>query len=199
MKTPARRLLILLSAWALAAGVAGGFQLIAHLPAPAVPLLVASLSIGASVAAGRVGWLKEAIRGMGVREILAAHSIRFVGFYFLWLYSQGRMPAEFAQRAGWGDVAAATGALGLLFWPESAGFRRALFVWNIVGLLDLFLALGTGAWVNVARPGSMIEIAGLPLALVPLMLVPVLIASHGEIFRRFARGDFPRAGAAARA
>jgi hypothetical protein len=109
---------------------------------------------------------------------------RFVGFYFLWLHAQGRLPAEFAHRAGWGDIIAAAGALILLFWPEGPGFRRALWIWNIVGLADLFVAVGTAGWLNLTRPGSMIEVAGLPLTLVPLWAVPILMTSHFVIFRR---------------
>jgi hypothetical protein len=87
-------------------------------------------------------------------------------------------PAEFAHRAGWGDIAAAGGALVLLFWPEGAGFRRALLGWNIFGAADLLLAFGTAGWMNLTRPGAMIEMSGLPLTLVPLWLVPVLLSSH---------------------
>jgi hypothetical protein len=94
------------------------------------------------------------------------------------------LPAEFAHRAGWGDVIAAAGALILLFWPEGPGFRRALWIWNIVGLADLFVAVGTAGWLNLTRPGSMIEVAGLPLTLVPLWAVPILITSHWVVFRR---------------
>ncbi|MEO5959525.1 MAG: hypothetical protein ABIR80_10435, partial [Opitutaceae bacterium] len=105
--------------------------------------------------------------------------------YFLWLHTQGRLPAEFAHRAGWGDIVAAAGALALLGVRERERpwFRRALVTWNIFGAADLLMAVGTGGWLNTVRPGSMIELASLPLTLVPLFLVPVMLASHVFLLR----------------
>lgn len=184
MKSPRSRLLLLLALWGLAATLAGAGHLFLHLPPVAVQLLIAGLTIAFSFAVARVGWLAAAVAGLRVRTILAVHLIRFVGFYFLWLQAQGRMPAEFAERAGWGDIAAAAAAAGLLLWPEGTGFRRALFWWNIFGVADLFVAVGTAGWLNVTRPGSMVELTGLPLTLIPLWAVPVLLASHLYLVRR---------------
>ena len=164
--------------------MAGAWHLLAHLPPPAIPGLIAGLTIGCSIAVARIAWWREAVASVGVRGILAGHLIRFVGFYFLWLHAQGRLPVEFAQRAGWGDIIAAGGALALLFWPEGTGFRRALFWWNIVAAFDLLLAVGTAGWLNLIRPGSMIELSGLPLAYIPLLLVPLLFSSHVYLLRQ---------------
>jgi hypothetical protein len=178
------RFLMLLAVWGLAAVAAGSVHLLFHLPPYVVPVLIAGLTIGLTMAVSRIGWIRETVRKISVRQIFAVHVGRFVGFYFVWLYAQGRLPAEFAHRAGWGDVVAAAGALVLLFWPEGPGFRRALWLWNIVGLADLFVAVGTAGWLNFTRPGSMIEMAGLPLTLVPLWGVPIYMTSHFVIFRR---------------
>lgn len=191
MKSPFPRFLLLLAVWGLAATAAGAVHLLLHLPVFAVPALVGGLTAALAVAVSRVAWLSEAVRRISVRGILAVHLIRFVGFYFLWLHAQGRLPAEFAHNAGWGDVVAAVGALALLVWPEGPGFRRALVLWNLVGLADLFVAVGTGGWLNLTRPGSMIELAGLPLTLVPLWVVPVLMVSHFVIFRRLCEAREP--------
>jgi hypothetical protein len=198
MKSPVRRLVLLLLAWGFVAAVAGSFHLIAHLPPAVVPMLVATMSVGLSVAALRVLWIRGAIASLGLRGIIAVHVMRFVGASFLWLQAQGRLPAEFAQRAGWGDIAAALGAVVLLLWPEGPGFRRALIAWNVFAMADLFVAVGTAGFLNATRAGSMAEIAAFPLALIPLWIVPVLMASHVVIFRvarRTAIGD----GALARA
>jgi hypothetical protein len=185
MKTPSLpRFLMLLAVWGLAVVAAGSVHLLFHLPPYVVPVLIASLTIGLTMAVSRIGWISETVRQISVRQFLAVHVGRFVGFYFVWLYAQGRLPAEFAHRAGWGDVIAAAGALVLLFWPEGPGFRRALWLWNIVGLADLFVAVGTAGWLNLTRPGSMIEMASLPLTLVPLWGVPIYMTSHFVIFRR---------------
>ena len=188
------RFLILLAAWGLAVAAAGRAHLLLHLPPYAVPMLVASLTIGLTLAVSRVGWVSETVRKLSLRQLLAVHVGRFVGLYFVWLYARGRLPAEFAHRAGWGDVIAAAGALILLFWPEGPGFRRALWIWNIVGLADLFVAVGTAGWLNLTRPGSMIEVASLPLTLVPLWGVPIYMTSHFVIFRRLFAGACAASG-----
>ncbi len=186
MHSSARKLFLVLAVWGLLASLAGACHLLAHLPPVGAPLLIAGLTLGFSVALARAGGLKAAAVALGVRAILAVHLVRFVGIYFLWLQVQGRLPVEFAQRAGWGDIVAAVGALGLLFWHEGAGFRRGLFWWNLVAAADLFVAVGTAGWLNLTRPGSMVEITGLPLALIPLWVVPVLLSSHIYLLRQHA-------------
>ena len=187
MKIPLLPFLLLLLLWGLAATAAGAVHLLASLPPSVVPVLVGGLTVSLTVAALHPTWAGDAVSRIGLRRLLAFHLIRFVGFYFLWLHAQGRLHAEFANRAGWGDIVAAAGALGLLFWPDGPAFRRALAVWNVVGLADLVVAVGTGGWLNLTRPGSMAEMSGLPLTLVPLWIVPVLMASHFVIFRRLGR------------
>lgn len=179
-----RRLLVLIVVWGLAATLAGAFGLVGRLPRLGAPVLVGGLVVGFNVAIRRVAWLGTAARTLGVRPILAVHLLRFLGFYFLWLQARGRLPLEFAQRAGWGDVVAAAGALVLLSFQGGAGFARALYIWNWFGVADLAVAVGTAGWLSVTRPGSVHELAGLPLALVPLWLVPILATSHVVLLAR---------------
>ncbi len=185
------KLLLFLAAWGLLAALAGAGRLLAHLPPAGAPVLIAGLTLAFSVALARAGWLRSAVATLSVRAILAVHLIRFLGVYFLWLHAQGRLPVEFAQRAGGGDIVAAAGALGLLFWPEGAGFRRALFGWNLFGAADLFVAVGTAGWLTITRPGSTVELTELPLTLIPLWAVPVLLSSHLYLWRhRMRREEF---------
>ena len=182
-----RFLIVLLAAWGLAAAAAGACQLLQHLPPASAQLLIAGLTIALSFAMARNQRLKAEVASLSLRAILALHLVRFIGLYFLWLHGQGRLPVEFAERAGWGDIAAASGALALLVWPTAgAGFRRALFWWNIFGAADLLVAVGIAAWLTISRPGSMIEITQLPLTLIPLWAVPVILASHIYLLRQHA-------------
>jgi hypothetical protein len=184
MNSSPRLLLLVLAVWGLAAVVVGAVHLLVYLPPWTMPLLIGSLTAALTAAAVGRGWLAQAVRAIGTRAILRLHLLRFIGFYFIWLHVQGRLPQEFAERAGWGDVIAAVGVLILLVLPSGAGFDRALAVWNWVGLMDLVLAVGTAGWLNLTRPGSMNELAALPLALVPLWIVPILLTSHLVLFRR---------------
>ncbi len=195
MNLPRQRFLLLLAAWAVAVATAGAFEVLRHLPSFVVPLLVAAPAIVLSIGSRRWAWLASVVSGLSLRSLLALHLVRFVGIYFLWLHAWGRLPADFAYRAGWGDIAAAAGAWGLLLLRDEALLRRLLPWWNAFSLLDLVVAVGTGAWLNVAHPGSMIEIARFPLVLVPLFFVPLLIASHVVLFHRLR--ELPRGASAA--
>lgn len=178
------KLLAWLGVWLGLAWVAGAGGVLARLPPAGVQLTIIGLTAAFSVALVRHATFSAGAGALGVRPILAFHLVRLVGLYFLWLQSQGRMPAEFAQRAGWGDVAAALFAAVLLFCPEGAGFRAALLAWNFLAAADLLVAVGTAGWLNVNRPGSMVELTRLPLAFVPLWIVPVLLGSHVYLLRQ---------------
>jgi membrane protein implicated in regulation of membrane protease activity len=69
--------------------------------------------------------------------------------------------------------------LGLARHPDfaaSAGFIR----WNWLGILDLVVALGLGASMAMAAPGTIgtAPMATLPLLLVPIFLVPLFLMLH---------------------
>jgi hypothetical protein len=184
MKTSLFPFFCFLALWAAVVGAVGARGLFGTLPPLAAPVVIGGLTAGFSVALLRARWLETVGAQIGVRAVLSAHLVRFVGVYFLWLHAQGRLPVEFAQRAGGGDIVAATGALALLFMPEGPVFRRGLFWWNVIGAADLVVAVGTAGWLNFNHPGSMIEITRLPLILIPLWAVPVLFASHVYLLRQ---------------
>jgi hypothetical protein len=184
MKSHNVRFLVLVCSWGMLAAAAGALHLLSRVPPGMVPIVVGA---GAAIFTAILLTSDSAstvMRSLGVRGILGLHLGRFVGFYFLWLHAQGRLPLEFADRAGWGDVATAAGAALLLVVPRGRGFERGLAAWNWFGLADLIVAVGTAAWLGRVRPDSMAEITGLPLALVPLWLVPMYMASHVFLMRR---------------
>jgi hypothetical protein len=197
MKTSPLPLLLLLALWGAAVAAAGYVHLLYRIPSFVLPLLVAGLTVSFGLAVGRLGAVRDAVAGLSLRQILAFNLLRFLGFSFLWLSLQGRLPVEFADRAGWGDVAVAAGALALIFLPDGPFFRRVLWLWNLLGLADLVVAVGTAGWLNLTRPGAMIEMAGPPLILVPLWLVPIFLVGHLVVFRRLGRPCAARAPLAA--
>lgn len=170
---PGTKLALLLAAWAAAAALFAAAGAFASLPRFGPPVLIGGLTIAFTLAALGRGSIGTALRSLGLRGLLALHLGRFVGFAFLWLEARGKLPSEFAERAGWGDIAAALGALLLLFSPR----RGWVAAWAVFGVLDLAVAVGTAGWLNVVRPGSMAAIGQLPLALIPLFAVPVLAAT----------------------
>jgi len=174
---------VLWIAASLTLGVTGVF---AAMRPPAPQLVILALSVGAIWVLTR-GALRSFVDTIPIRTLAAVHLVRFVGAVFLVLSAQGTLSPLFASRAGWGDIAAAAGALALLAVgvPNTTLRRRLYLGWNVLGILDLVVAVGTASFV--AMRGDVPGIAPLltaPLILVPTFIVPLLFASHVVIFRR---------------
>ncbi|NKB68394.1 MAG: hypothetical protein GKR89_15130 [Candidatus Latescibacteria bacterium] len=169
--------------WFILALVAGGTGLIDALPPLAVPLVLWTLVATLLLLLNFWPLLRQWADGLDVRALVGLHVLRFVGFYFLYLHAQGRLPYAFAVPGGWGDIAVASLALPLLFFPG----RRALWVWNIFGLVDILFVVATAGRLVLADPNSMHELTVLPLSLLPTFLVPLIIVSHLVLFWRLRR------------
>jgi hypothetical protein len=174
-------ILLAWGAMALAAGATGGLAR-SLVPVPAI--------LAALVAVGLLAWglsarLREAVRAVPPRALVALHLVRFVGAWFIVLYRRGELPFAFAVPGGWGDVAAAAGAAGLLFgaFPaETRGRRAALHAWNALGLLDILYVASTAARLFLADAGQLAPLTRLPLSLLPTFVVPLIILSHLRIY-----------------
>ena len=114
----------------------------------------------------------------------AMQAWRAGGLGFLALYVHGVLPGAFAWPAGLGDIAigvtAPWVALALVRRPGFAT-RRVFVAWNMFGILDLVVAVGTGGLhsaLAVAGEVTTGPMAVLPLVLIPAYLVPLFIMLH---------------------
>jgi hypothetical protein len=118
--------------------------------------------------------------------VTAVQAWRFVGFGFLALYAYGVLPGVFAWPAGLGDMFIALTApwvaLALVRRP-SFGASRLFVTWNLLGILDLVVAVG-GAAINqslatgAAGEVTVAPMAQMPLVLIPAYLVPLFVMLH---------------------
>jgi hypothetical protein len=121
-----------------------------------------------------------------LRLMAAMQAWRFVGLGFLALYANGVLPGLFAWPAGLGDIAiGVTAPWVIVALIQRPGFKSSLLfvVWNLLGILDLITALGTGALSSGLAPGisgvvTTAPMAHLPLVLIPAYLVPLFIMLH---------------------
>lgn len=170
--------------WGALALVAGATGALARSPVPP-PIIVAGLT-----AAGLLAWRASAsvrawVRAVPPRALVALHLVRFVGAWFIVLYRRGELPFAFAVPGGWGDIAAAAAAAGLLlgaFPANTAGRRAALYAWNALGLLDILFVVTTAAGLFFAEAGQLAPLTRLPLSLLPTFFVPLIVMSHLRIF-----------------
>jgi hypothetical protein len=176
-------MLLFLVVWLIVALLVSVAGLLHQVPIP-LPALGAAITILLLVVlAVWPSWRERALAG-GPRPLVAFHLVRFVGFYFLWLYRLGVLPRNFAVPAGWGDIIVAVLAIPLLLMRDwaSSGRRLFLLVWNVIGLLDILMVVSIAMRLASVDPGFQRGFASLPLSLLPTYVVPLVIASHALIF-----------------
>jgi hypothetical protein len=120
-----------------------------------------------------------------IRYLIAFHLTRFVGFYFLFLYSLHELPYNFAVLGGSGDIVVATLALVVMFFFAKSG--PVVVVWNLLGLADIIAVAVTAARDEITVPGSMHQLNHFPLILLPTIIVPLIIVTHGLMLARLLR------------
>ncbi|WP_266170546.1 hypothetical protein [Dyella subtropica] len=126
------------------------------------------------------------VLSLDLRLIAAMQAWRWAGLGFLFLYAYNVLPAMFALPAGIGDMAIGITAPWIAVtlarqpaFAASAGFIR----WNVLGIIDLVVALSLGtlsATLTTGAPGeiSTAPMASLPLLLIPAFLVPLFLMLH---------------------
>lgn len=154
-------------------------------------------------------WVVRAFRGfvlaIDLRLVTGIQAWRFAGFGFLALYAHRLLPGLFAWPAGLGDIAIGVTApwvvLALIRRPGFAA-SRPFVAWNLLGVLDLVVAISTGMLssgiaVGLAGEVTTSPMAQLPLVLIPGYLVPFFIMLHlAALFqaRRLATSGYPSQG-----
>ena len=130
--------------------------------------------------------MARVIEAVPQQWLIGVQFYRALGSIFLILYGAGKMPGLFAWPAGIGDVLVGTLALVVAIayarGPEKNG--DLVWVWNILGLTDLSVAVATGM-VTAPSPIQQFafdlpnELLGeFPLVLIPIYLVPLSVLLH---------------------
>jgi hypothetical protein len=143
----------------------------------------------------RVHSLREGFHRIPLWLLVSVHTVRLLGISFVILYAAHRLPAPFAPVAGWGDifVGATTPLVAWLTYRNGPTARPIVWIWNLIGALDLIAAVGLGVLSSpgpqrliFVEPSSAI-MTTLPWLLIPGFLVPLLFAVHIGIFVRLVR------------
>jgi hypothetical protein len=181
------RVAVVLAVWlGLATSVAASGAL-TRLRPPAPQAVIFGLSVAGWMAVRRFAPLRAWSAAVDTRLFVVPHLFRaLAGIAFLRMAAAGRLPADFALPAAWGDIAVAVlAALLLAAGPiRSRRHARAWVVWNVFGLADILLVVANAARVGLANPSSMAALLRLPLAVLPAFLVPVIFITHALLFVR---------------
>lgn len=177
-----------LGAWLAVAVALAGAGVFRARDTTALPMI---LGVGLPLAAGVSFVLlapaaRRLARAVHPAWAIALQTPRVIGFVFLALMAQDRLPAVFALRAGWGDIAVGAAApLVVLAYLSGRSWAPWLGIgFNVAGLADLAVAVGTGV---MAAPGPLRQLFTtpstevmtlLPMIVIPIFLVPLLASIH---------------------
>ena len=172
---------IALAVWLLlvvSLGAAGAF-----VGPPGTPPLPIAIGVAAPLALF-FAWLRlsqsfrEFVLSLDLRLIAGMQAWRWAGLGFLSLYAHNVLPAVFALPAGLGDMAIGVTApwiiLALLRQPRFAA-SGTFIRWNVLGILDLLIAVSIGAVSALFTTGAPGEISTAPMATLPLLLIPAFL------------------------
>jgi hypothetical protein len=176
---------LVLAAWGIATGVrasSGSYQPPdTHSPPPIGIQLVTALAVVSACL-----WLSPTLRELlrNQKNLIRLNVWRLEGALFLALMLTGQVPALWAIPAGVGDVLIGAAAFPVAARLDAPGGRLRAIVFNLLGLLDLVVAVGLGiaaspgpAQVFHTTPDAEL-LTRFPLALVPGFLVPLAFMVH---------------------
>jgi hypothetical protein len=147
----------------------------------ALPLLIRSKRLAAVLDSVSPAWL------------VGFQAYRVLGYVFLVRWAAGELPGTFALPAGIGDVLVGALALPVAFYLQSGaiGGRAAAYAWNLLGILDLLIAVTIGALTATGRlPVDVPNAAAssFPLVMIPAFAVPLSLILHGVSLWQLLRG-----------
>ena len=187
--TTARAYAVAVAAWLAAAFALGGLNVFkAATGRPAFPIaLGVVVPIGVGVALfRRHAATRELVASATTPQLIGVQLYRAIGGLFLVAWAIGIMPWQFALPAGIGDVLVGLAAP----FVARNGSRRAAVTWNVIGILDLVVAVGTGfltspsPFQHLALGNPNLFVSRLPFVVVPTFAVPLSILLHLAALQR---------------
>ncbi len=119
--------------------------------------------------------------------LVGAQAYRVLGAIFLVLWGAGQLPWQFALPAGCGDVLVGLFAIPIALAARggSKASSNAAFRWNVLGIFDLVIAVGTGFLTSpgpfqlLALNHPNLFVSRYPLVMIPAFMVPLSFILHG--------------------
>jgi hypothetical protein len=165
-------LLILL--WGLACFFSGYYKLFTIIPRTVFGIIIVVIQISLVILYISNKRVKEFCNSIPLKSITLFHVWRiFAGWVFLSF--SGILSPTFINNAAYGDIIAGFLALSVFVFGHTK-FNYYLF--NVIGLLDFFIAVGTGIALTITRDPLMGPLIDLPLIMIPLFGVPLSGITH---------------------
>jgi len=151
----------------------------------AIPLIIILFVI-----VGNTKLFRKLLQSITLESLIALHTFRFLGVFFLLLYFYHLLPGAFAFSAGIGDIITAILALPVakMVAQGKPGSLKMAYAWNIFGALDIITLLVItviSAYNSIAtgEQGSM-EMTIFPFVWFPAFAPATILFLHTAIFRK---------------
>jgi len=137
---------------------------------------------------------QEFVLSLDLRILAAAQTWRVGGIVFLILYQHGALPGVFAIPAGWGDIVIGITAPIVAWYWRRPFPSKTFIVWNVLGSLDLVLAVILGVLASRTPVGILAGdvttrlMGQFPFSLIPTFFVPLLLILHLISLNRVQKG-----------
>jgi hypothetical protein len=138
--------------------------------------------------------MREVLRAVPQQWMVGVQAYRGLGSIFLILYGWRLLPGVFALPAGFGDTLVGVTALlvAALYVTGSPNRDWLVAAWNLLGIADLVIAVGTG-FLSAPGPAQLFSFAApnvlvgaYPLVMIPIYAVPLSIVVHAASLTRLA-------------
>lgn len=190
----------LLAVWLARAGL---FRAVADGPIPppiaygiTLPILIGIAFVLWSRAFGRV------LAAVPQHWLIGIQVYRTLGVIFLVSHAHGLLPGVFAIPAGYGDILVGLTAAIAAYLYATKGLRArpAVVGWNVLGIVDLVVAVTLGFLSSPGRfqilslgdPNEMVS--AYPLVMIPVFAVPLSILLHVCSLRKVSRDAREQSG-----
>lgn len=131
---------------------------------------------------------RRAVDAIPIARLVGLQTIRVIGVFFITLLDMRLLPAQFALPAGYGDVLVGLLAIWMvsLLNTRKTYARTLVILWNILGLLDLLVALTTGFMFIPAFAAQIVASGGSTLYLNYVLLIPTYGVPLAVLFHMYA-------------
>ena len=176
-----------LGIWLAVALVLSATGVLFNPPRPVLPAMILLPPILFLAAFARSRGLRQWIMGLNPRWPIGFHLVRApIGVIFLLMEAAGRLPAEFALKAGIGDILVGVAAVvAMICLPLSSMINvRVVLIWNILGLADILMVIGVAQRILFFGEDTavLVELTRFPMLLVPVFIVPLVLITHFVVF-----------------
>ena len=169
-----QKVVLALTSWGLLSFFLGHFEAFNKTPRPVFGLFVMLILTTLVVLYFKNKSFQRLSNAIPLKSIALFHSWRiFAGWIFLSF--DDRLPETFISNAAYGDIIAGFLGLGVLILGQT---KLNYYIFNVLGLIDFFLAVGTGLYLTITHDPKMESITHLPLIMIPLFGVPISGYTH---------------------